>query len=228
MQIQMPSTFYNGGGNVTVIFDEPEECPICHHAIKPEPLASRAYTNQGGKNYFAAILLCKHCYNCFIINFATDSIGSGNYRAKGEYEIAPVKYVEGSFDPFIKEISPDFVEIYNQAMAAESYGLDQISGIGLRKALEFLIKDFVILKNPGDQTSIEKMPLQQCIEKYIEDRYLKAAASRAVWLGNDQTHYVQKFENNDISDLKKLITATVHWISMLHITEEAEAMEPIK
>ncbi len=86
----------------------------------------------------------------------------------------------------------------------------------------------MILKNPGDQTSIEKMPLQQCIEKYIEDRYLKAAASRAVWLGNDQTHYVQKFENNDISDLKKLITATVHWISMLHITEEAEAMEPIK
>jgi hypothetical protein len=33
------------------------------------------------------------------------------------------------------------VEIAQQASDAEQYGLDQIAGVGYRKALEFLIKD---------------------------------------------------------------------------------------
>ena len=41
------------------------------------------------------------------------------------------------------------------------------------------------------------------------------------WLGNDQTHYTQRFENKDISDLKNFIDATVYWVSMELITEEA-------
>lgn len=43
------------------------------------------------------------------------------------------------------QVSPQFVEIYNQAKAAESFQLDQITGLGLRKALEFLIKDLEVL-----------------------------------------------------------------------------------
>lgn len=37
-------------------------------------------------------------------------------------------------------------------------------------------------------------------------------ASRAVWLGNDETHYTRKWEDKDINDLKSIIELTLHWI----------------
>ena len=55
----------------------------------------------------------------------------------------------------------------------------------------------------------------------MSNERLKTVASRSTWLGNDQTHYTQRFENRDISDLKKFIDATVYWVSMELITEEA-------
>lgn len=39
-------------------------------------------------------------------------------------------------------------------------------------------------------------------------------AERATWLGNDETHYVRKWENKDLKDLKNLIDLTVYFISM--------------
>ena len=36
-----------------------------------------------------------------------------------------------------------FLTIYNQSLSAEDNNLDQIAGIGYRKALEFLIKDYL-------------------------------------------------------------------------------------
>ncbi|MDM0796823.1 hypothetical protein QTI10_04645 [Clostridium perfringens] len=70
------------------------------------------------------------------------------------------------------------------------------------------------------------MPLGQCVNKFIDNIQLNTAASRAVWLGNDQTHYVQKFTDKDINDLKRLIRLTVHWISMILETIDAENIQP--
>ena len=43
---------------------------------------------------------------------------------------------------------------------------------------------------------------------------------RAVWLGNDETHYVRKWEDKDISDLKRLIKLTVNWIENNLLTQD--------
>jgi hypothetical protein len=40
--------------------------------------------------------------------------------------------------------SGDFLEIYRHAAFAEGDALDQICGPGYRKALEFLIKDYIV------------------------------------------------------------------------------------
>jgi hypothetical protein len=45
-------------------------------------------------------------------------------------------------------------------------------------------------------------------------------AERATWLGNDETHYVRKWEDKDINDLKILIKVTLHWIEMELLTEQ--------
>ncbi len=43
---------------------------------------------------------------------------------------------------------------------------------------------------------------------------------RAVWLGNDQTHYLRKWEDKDLADLKRLIQLTLHWIEMDELTKK--------
>ena len=132
------------------------------------------------------------------------------------------------FDASIGSTSTMFVRIYNQALSAENAGLDQICGPGYRKALEFLIKDFLksLTTDENRRASIEKTQLAACIANYVDDPKLKTTASRATWLGNDETHYVRKWEDKDLNDLKKLIDLTVHWVSAEILTGELAVSMP--
>lgn len=58
------------------------------------------------------------------------------------------------------------------------------------------------------------------VANYINSDQIREIAKRATWLGNDETHYVRKWEDKDLNDLKKLITLTIHWIEMEKLTAE--------
>jgi hypothetical protein len=49
---------------------------------------------------------------------------------------------------------------------------------------------------------------------------------RAVWIGNDVTHYIRKWEGKNLEDLKKLIELTVHWIEMEALSKSFEDEMP--
>lgn len=122
----------------------------------------------------------------------------------------------------IKQISPDFCKIYDQAYKAEQLGLNLVSGPGYRKALEFLIKDYLILQQKAEDDAakkeIEDSALMHCIRKYVSDSRMKATAERAAWLGNDETHYIRKWEDKDLQDMKRFIQLTSFWIQSEHLT----------
>ena len=80
----------------------------------------------------------------------------------------------------------------------------EIAGIGYRKALEFLVKDYTIHENPSDKEQIESELLAQSIKR-IDNSNIQILASRAVWIGNDETHYIRKHENLDIEHMKRFI-----------------------
>jgi hypothetical protein len=124
----------------------------------------------------------------------------------------------------VAHLSPAFVRIQHQALSAEANGYTDLTGIGLRKALEFLIKDYAI-KQVGEERREEVLikRLGRCIEDYVDDPNLKAAAKRATWLGNDETHYLRVWDDKDVNDLKALILITVHWIE--HVLQTARYME---
>lgn len=104
--------------------------------------------------------------------------------------------------------------------------LQQLVGCGLRKALEFLVKDFAIKQNPEHEESIKSTLLGQCIRTHIDDPNTKACAERAAWLGNDETHYVRKWTDKDIQDLKRLVKLTVNWVENAVLTQKYEADMP--
>ncbi len=118
----------------------------------------------------------------------------------------------------LKEVSLSFYKIYRDAILSESYGLIEICGVGYRKALEFLIKDFIIQR--ADKlgiTDINKIAqstkLGKLIDDYITDYDIKEAAKRAAWLGNDETHYYRIWIDKDLRDLKLLLTLTIGFIN---------------
>ena len=77
----------------------------------------------------------------------------------------------------------------------------------------------MILKKPEEEEIIKTSFLGKCIDM-IENVNIRNMAKGATWLGNDETHYVKKWENKDIKDLKNMIDLTLSWMSLEIKTEE--------
>ena len=198
----------------------PDKCPFCHNTITPNFLYG--YQND---NVTEVMLFCPNqkCRKSFI-GYYNFLVGSGFSQFNGKTSVGNL--VSKEFTETINSISIGFTTIYNQAFSAEQQGLTEICGVGYRKALEFLIKDYIILNRPDDREVVEKKLLGACISGYIDDNKIKSVASRAVWLGNDETHYIRKWEGKNLNDLKKLIELTVHWIEMESLTKSFESDMP--
>ena len=214
------------------IITEPEQCPLCKHAISPQEFYITSFTNNNGEKYITALYLCKHCYQSFVTLYTCRTeakteygrVVERTYRSNLLY-CGPSQHEKRDFQKSLAEVSPRFVDIYNQASAAENYGLNEICGIGYRKSLEFLVKDYLIHKEPDQRETIESMELGNCIANKITDEDLKTVASRCAWIGNDETHYYRRFEEYDVGTLKQLLEATIYWVSMKLTTEMADEIE---
>jgi len=210
------------GSNHKVHLDEvPRECPICHHSISPRRAAA-VHTSEAPRAGRAHVL-----YQCSNARCASGFIAVHEYAAHektndyyGLKRVWPRTAKPLDVPESVTSVSPDFVRIQEQALEAEAHELDQVVGIALRKALEFLIKDFVIHCKPADADKVRKTLLGQVIKDFVDDPNIKACAARAAWLGNDEAHYVRRWEDKDVSDLKKLIRLSVNWVDSVLLTEE--------
>lgn len=212
--------------NLNPTLELPSKCPICETGYANLPLIS--YFIQSDSSCFAATIyslhLCPHCEKCFMVTYSA----SGNYNCLETKisEIFPHPESCTKFPLRISDLSPKFVEIYLQAEKAENSGLSEICGLGYRKALEFLLKDFAIHTHPELAEQIKSAPLNQCIKKYISAENIRTLAERSAWLGNDEAHYIKKHNDRDVSDMKSFVEACVYFISMTLVTEDASSMVP--
>ncbi|WP_100373089.1 DUF4145 domain-containing protein [Bacillus sp. FJAT-45037] len=183
----------------------PDECPICHK--KQEPLFVTAYQVPGNK--LEVIFKCHthHCKSLFIgYYFNTD------YLKYNLYRVLPEKPQEIEVSETVNALSPAYKEIFNQSVVAEQEGLHQIAGMGYRKCLEFLIKDYLINFKGLDSEMVSGKFLAKCIGDHIENEKIKALARKTAYIGNDEAHYVRRHEDKDVQYLKKVLDLTVHWI----------------
>lgn len=194
--------FANKKGNGIEVEKLPIECPYCHKYQMPEMF----YAYQNNPNFLFVFCACTNT-NCRVAFNTIYDVRDNKFK---NIKQSNLKIKE--FNEEIIRLSPSFCEIYNQAYSAEQMQLEQITGVGYRKALEFLIKDYLISLHPENEEEIKKKPLGKCINDNVSDIKIKNVAKRATWIGNDETHYVRKWENKDISHLKSLIDLCVHWI----------------
>lgn len=192
----------------------PDECPICHHGIHVKPIITLSWHNEG----LEILYKCPRgkCGNAFLGRYRKAFRGNG-YDLSG---VAPRLARVMEHPAKVKEVSPDFIEIYKEANEAETRNLLRIAGVGYRKALEFLIKDYCIEKKAKDADRIKKTNLSNVIDNYVDNEKIKQCAKRAVWVGNDETHYERLHKDSDIEDLKLLIKLTSNWIDDEFTTEK--------
>ena len=213
---------FHGAFNQPVKFEYPEHCPHCGKSISPERIhvsdSEDSYSR--GNAQFVVTFRCSRstCKKYFAVEYIFDSISKPCSIAEYSYR-PPIKV---KLPENIEKVSPVFVEIYSQATIAERETLDQIAGVGYRKAAEFLIKDYAIAKNKDDEEKIKTIMLGQVISTYLNDfPKIQALAKSVAWIGNDETHYVRRHDGKDIDDLKKFILSAAQFIAADYDADEA-------
>lgn len=219
--------FPRGGYDDIHVDAYPDTCPVCHTSIQPIFLLARSLSDSVPYGTVDIVFQCTKT--------TCQSVISGRYKGNSNSNapwvldsLAPRTFKKTSFTTEIETVSPTFVEIYNQAMTAEAVKLDQLVGLGLRKALEFIVKDFAISQATSDaeKKAIKKKQLGRCIKEHIKDGPVQRAAKRATWLGNDETHYERRWQKQDITDLKRLVRLTVHAVESAIVMQQYEAEMP--
>jgi hypothetical protein len=173
----------------------PDKCPHCHQGIEPKEIYTCSYSMRS-----LCIYQCTYrgCFKHFV------AVYTGNEFSG---------FLDGTPDPpywpnIILKMESKFIPTYLQALEAENRGLDEISGMGYRKAIEYLVKDYLIGRNAELKGVIEDQLLSKVISEnfnHTQESDLKDLLKRAAWLGNDMTHYLKYHDNFDIKDLKELI-----------------------
>jgi hypothetical protein len=213
---------------LAVFIDQyPDICPYCHTGIDSK--YCEGFVNDS-LDTLRAVFHCprKVCNQHFLIEYSLVE----NFREYGksrplfEYK----KPLTGNFKSFlahddIKSISPKFEEIYNQALEALHLDLNEIAGMGMRKALEFLVKDYCINHLRINKDDVEKSELGKCINNYIDNLKIKEISSRAAWLGNDQSHYYKKWPEKTTEDFQELIEAMIAYVELELVYEKATGMK---
>jgi len=186
-------------------------CPLCHSSIKP--VYRYAWMDKRG---LQAVFECpkENCHKIFIAYYRLSTLDERS-KLETEYYYSssePIRVKEKAFSETVTNISPQFCEVYNEAQIAEQRRLRNICSAGYRRALEFLIKDYLIHEKKDEKEEIENKILLDCIEQYVDDLRIKECAKMAAWLSDGESHYYRKWGDKDLNDLKVIIDLTVNWI----------------
>lgn len=203
--------------NDSVTYEEIGKCPLCHVALHPDVLTATLYDD-----HLYMIASCPSCEGAFFLTYFQDR------NIFYLEDVTPKKIESADLPHSIKSLSPKFSDIFSQAENAEEQGLSEICGLGYRRALEFLVKDYLCHADPEHVNEIKEQTLSTCIKNRIKDERIKTLAERATWIGNDETHYIRKHEDLDIQDMKRFICAMEAYIDAEFAFEDALKIEPKK
>lgn len=203
-------------------YDVPSKCPLCQTTYTLKPVSVMHYVRDRYFDTFA-LFHCPVCNDAFIEKaMFIPSLGENMDKALSM--LYPNDSATTAFPEHILQISPQFVEIYHQAEKAEKEGLVDICGMAYRKALEFLVKDYLLSIKAADETSIIASSLGQCINNYINHPKIKSLAKYSSWIGNDESHYYRHHEDRSYLDLKRYITSIIYYIESESNLSEVESL----
>ena len=203
------------------IREVPDECPICHRSI--EPIFVTYYPDRADAVYndgFQIVFACPRgaCKSAFIAYYDLH----GGVQSFGG--CLPMEPKTPDIPELVAGVSSRFVDTYTQAEAAHSFNLDEVAGGGYRKALEVLVKDFLIGMKPEDEDAVIKMSLHSAI-RALPDEVTSNLAHYTKLLGNDETHFFRKLSGKDIDDVRTYLDATITALKLYLMAEASKEVD---
>lgn len=214
--------------NKYIEFEIPNTCPHCHFGNTPN-VVKYGDLKPNLESHFPLLMQCSNCKKYFALSY--DIEFTGNYNDTAIMHLSPYEYkpsINYDLPENLDVVSPSFKEIYTQSSYAEGANLNQIAGVGYRKSIEFLVKDYLIyLLNHNDfpeKVTInnkEVNPTEEIIKNttlspvigIIPSSKIRRLALASTWLGNDETHYTRKYEDKDINSMKIFLNSLAHQVS---------------
>lgn len=192
----------------------PDVCPWCKRGMQPVIIG--LYSAPGRPSFvdgIFAVVRCtiNSCRSPFVAYYDRNVRYSQTYKRKKSY--TPFFSEMTEFSAEVALISKQFIDIYHEAEMADVNGLSEICGCGYRKALEFLVKDYLLShsRDEGEKETIKRELLSSSIRR-LQDENIRVTSEKAAWLGNDETHYLRTWNDLDLGHLKDLIRLVVNWI----------------
>lgn len=184
------------------------ECPICGYAMDFNEDCYRNFhdlnTNKQKEFKVFSLRICPHCHKGFVIEYTIENNGS-NFKEKSQKSY-PYSISEIRKEKEICDISSDFYDIYGQCLTAKKAGLFHLYGLGLRKALEFLVKDYALNLKKIPKDKLIKKNLHNCITEYFNSSpEIQDIAIACKMIGNNETHWNNQNTSEDIILMEKLI-----------------------
>ena len=232
-----------GYQNTDIPVPMPTECPCCKKTMASDLTPIIAVNNllpsdsvedndedfrAGSECIVVSVYRCTSCNSLFTLWSKHKAEYDENHELRWSCDIQnayPSNTRVTDFSDEINGLSPEFVNIYNQAELAESQNLNGLCGMGYRRALEFLV-DAYIRKIKPNETINPSLELGKKINNYIDDSKIKILAEKSAWLGNDATHIVNKHPDRDIvSDMKKFIKAITTMIDAEFAFDDANTIQ---
>lgn len=188
---------------------------MCHQGIEPKYLAYSTDEYDGRDRDLQVVLTCprKDCRSVFIAYYGLGF--GGSYELQGCLPYTPKK---PDVPESVAAISERFVKVYTEAESAHSHHLDEVAGGGYRKALEVLVKDFLIVRGIKDEATVIEMSLHDAVKALPSEVATNLAYFTKV-LGNDETHFYRELSGKSIEELRGYLDATVTTLKLYLIHE---------
>lgn len=189
-------------------------CPYCNIPVFPNIICA---ATDDDEQEVAAILNCPKCKSMYFEYYSCEDY---TYYSKGVFpHAAPIL----DFPKDVQDKYPEFIKIYKQAAIAESMNLDQICGVGYRKAVESLVKQYAKNIYSDKASAINTETLSQTISRFTSPE-IKQLATAATWLGNDHAHIISKHPQYDLNQLKSFIRFLCQHIQYENELEKARKL----
>lgn len=196
--------------NANFDVDFPAFCPHCVNDFIPEII--HIMQSPSDNSYFLSILKCQCCNG---IVYAT--IHKAGLQSRGKVKEYYPDRLSLAIPSKIEKLYPIFFRIYQQSSIAELKGLNEVCGMGYRKALESLVKEYTMNKFFSDKENIKKESLTQTINRLKNIPHVFNLSRKITWLWNEQTNMSMKYSDYDISQTKAFVVALCYFIAMENV-----------
>ena len=174
---------------------------------------------QGYTGFYLKPAVCPHCGTGTVFANLRES-GNTDAEVVCIYPSLAKEYTNDT----LEKISPRFIAMYNQSLRSEKAGDTELAALGYCSALETLVKDYALSELGKPAEEVVTKQLFDAISDYLLQKDLINTPDLRRILGDNYTHYEEKYPEQDLLILKGYMEIFLKQIEMQYLIKHMGAI----